>query len=537
MEKIIQSILRDLYELDPELKKYEKDLIPLLQKLAKAKPNLKLDENFVSRLKNQLMARADELMETEMPARTNWFSRVFAPLMGGTLALAALAIGIMVWNGNEKFASKLDLGPKVIRLEERGAFGPLSMESAKEVSQATGGYTKTVRVPSKTTVSGEVAPSEPVRDESKARMMATESADVSTSVSSGVAAPSVASPMPAVGFGGGGAPSPGYSTLSVWIPYVYKYVYKGEPMTLTENTVSVYKRVTGKADDSSIVRQLSSAGFGLMDLTKLKGLSLENAMLSQETDQGYLVNIDFRGETVSLQPKWDRWQNPAMECNGDTDCLNRSQIKLSAYPGDEAVAKWAEDFFAEYKIDRSAYGEPVIQKFWEENPEAKVDVLPDEIYLAYPLLIDGQPTYDTSGAPFGLQVTANLRYQKISGVTNLMTPRFESSEYDAVTDFDAVLKYAEEGQNPWKPEGEYKTLEIELGTPEKVMTSVWLPPKNFNEQGEQVFVPALKFPIVKKPKEEPYFWQKAVIVPLAKELLERQNGPVGYPMPLIERAK
>jgi len=30
MEKIIQSILGDLYKLDPKLKKSEKDLVPLL---------------------------------------------------------------------------------------------------------------------------------------------------------------------------------------------------------------------------------------------------------------------------------------------------------------------------------------------------------------------------------------------------------------------------------------------------------------------------------------------------------------------------
>ena len=55
MSDTLQSILNDLYELDPEMKKSETDLIPLLRKLVESKPNLELNEQFVANLRNQIM--------------------------------------------------------------------------------------------------------------------------------------------------------------------------------------------------------------------------------------------------------------------------------------------------------------------------------------------------------------------------------------------------------------------------------------------------------------------------------------------------
>lgn len=99
MNKTLQSILNDLYTLDPELEKSEKDLIPLLEKLVASKPNLTLDEQFVVNLRSQILVRADDLMKAENPAQASWFHRFLSPLVGGTVALAALVIGLMVWRG------------------------------------------------------------------------------------------------------------------------------------------------------------------------------------------------------------------------------------------------------------------------------------------------------------------------------------------------------------------------------------------------------------------------------------------------------
>jgi hypothetical protein len=136
MNETLQSILNDLYELDPELKKSEKDLIPLLEKLAESKPDLNLDENFVTNLRNQLMVHADEMMATERPTQAGWFSRFLAPLMGGTMALAALMIGLMVWNGQLGVKPKPEAAPAIAPMMARSLTVRNTGETADDRVQA-----------------------------------------------------------------------------------------------------------------------------------------------------------------------------------------------------------------------------------------------------------------------------------------------------------------------------------------------------------------------------------------------------------------
>jgi len=61
MEKIIEEILSDLYALDKDLIQYDKALRKAIEKIIKAKPDTKFDENFKLRLRGELMARAQQL--------------------------------------------------------------------------------------------------------------------------------------------------------------------------------------------------------------------------------------------------------------------------------------------------------------------------------------------------------------------------------------------------------------------------------------------------------------------------------------------
>ena len=42
----INNILKELYSLDPELKKHEQDLVIIINKLLKSRPDTKFDEKF-----------------------------------------------------------------------------------------------------------------------------------------------------------------------------------------------------------------------------------------------------------------------------------------------------------------------------------------------------------------------------------------------------------------------------------------------------------------------------------------------------------
>lgn len=128
MNPNLQSILGDLYSLDPKLRESEKDLIPLLEKLVESKPDLKLDEQFVSSLRNQIMVRANELMESGKPTQVNWFHRFLTPLMGGSVALAALVIGLMVWNGQTGLLQTPKPTPEATSLAMKDALPPSTSE-------------------------------------------------------------------------------------------------------------------------------------------------------------------------------------------------------------------------------------------------------------------------------------------------------------------------------------------------------------------------------------------------------------------------
>jgi hypothetical protein len=124
MNDTVQSILDDLVALDPSLRKSEKDLIPLLEKLVDSKPRLDLDDHFAADLRTQLMAHADGLMETSKQSQKSWFARFLAPLMGGAVAFAALMIGLMAWNGQIGVGSRHEATPATAPMAAQNRMAP-----------------------------------------------------------------------------------------------------------------------------------------------------------------------------------------------------------------------------------------------------------------------------------------------------------------------------------------------------------------------------------------------------------------------------
>ena len=69
---------------------------------------------------------------------------------------------------------------------------------------------------------------------------------------------------------------------------------------------------------------------------------------------------------------------------------------------------------------------------------------------------------------------------------------------------------------------------MDLGTPSVVLMRSWLP--SGDGSSSEVNVPALQFPVLQKPADQPWF-SNYVMVPLAKEILDqKQDGPVVMPM-------
>jgi len=119
-------------------------------------------------------------------------------------------------------------------------------------------------------------------------------------------------------------------------------------------------------------------------------------------------------------------------------------------------------------------------------------------------------------------------------IYNLTGRQYESSSYEIETDVDKILEVAKtkNGYYGYYGSGDAKEIvEFEIGTPQIIMMQY-----TKYEEGESMefIVPALIFPVTKVSETDVYF-QKNIIIPLVKELLEGQSRQTGLiPMPLLE---
>lgn len=91
MDDRIRTILDELYEADPSLKKDEARLIPVLKKLMKGRRDVAMDGNFRKKLRGELAGRTGERMIKAGP----WRPRVFA-LSAAAAAMVAAALFLPV---------------------------------------------------------------------------------------------------------------------------------------------------------------------------------------------------------------------------------------------------------------------------------------------------------------------------------------------------------------------------------------------------------------------------------------------------------
>lgn len=89
----IQSILANLYQLDPALASREPELVKLIEYLAAARPEAHLDERFAAKLKAQLLDRFSP--PAVRPGRTPWFTNLLS-MKNYRIALAVAALLLIV---------------------------------------------------------------------------------------------------------------------------------------------------------------------------------------------------------------------------------------------------------------------------------------------------------------------------------------------------------------------------------------------------------------------------------------------------------
>jgi len=297
---------------------------------------------------------------------------------------------------------------------------------------------------------------------------------------------------------------------------------------LTEESADVYRRLKGQNDlTKNLAKYLSSIGFSEISLNTFENLNLTNFSLTEDKDLGLIISFDFNEDNIYVYENWEKWRDPDREACNDQACYDRYRLKLSDIPADNELLNIAKNFLSSHKVSLKNYGAPKVENYWREQYEASTDkanfYIPEYVSVVYPLLINGEEVRDQVGNYAGLRVNISVVKKVASGLNGLAPYRYETSSYALETDVSEVIKSAEKGgfsSNYWYPEQEANLQTVSLGTPTKAYVQTY---RYENGRADELLVPALIFPITKRPQNDFYYYENYVIVPLVKDILAELN--------------
>lgn len=461
-----QTLLQELYEIDPDLKAHEAELIPLIAQLLERDPAQKPTAAFVKKLRKELSTRADTMMNGAVEHRMTYttpssFFQRFAYAAAGAVAAVVIAVPVTL-----QYADQNTLVPP--------------MNTGEEMAMKTGDMDS----------SNQTSPSPTV---------------------------STGNPAYGRGQGGGGGDAMGMSLIAPWNPV--KYRLEGDLPELPTGDVTVLERRLNRLNVpfSNIQSAFDDAA---IDLSTFDNTSVESIALAQRRPFGYYINVSMTDGSVSINQMWDQWPHPENDCR-DEACYRNLQPKLSDIPADADLIRIASAFLADHDIDLSEYGTPIVDETWRVNYDAMEDkryaYVPDSMRVIYPLLVDGQIVVEAGGEPAGISVQVSIRHDRVSDVWGLTTYQFDRSQHDAVSDRATIESFlaVSGSQTPEAPT-------VTLTNPTLGYVRIFDYVNNVNEE---LFVPALIFQVENVPTGT-YYYQRTVAVPLAKDLLEKATPPM-----------
>ncbi|HNP75022.1 MAG TPA: hypothetical protein PKL09_01510 [bacterium] len=467
MDQRIQTILNDLYQIDQDFKQYEKQLVKIIDRLIKVRPDTEFDEEFKNRLRQELLAKIEELSANKKIKKTaSWLALSFNKLAYaglGAIIVIIIALPTFFWSQSQMSGSNglsLEFDAKVgINSLANQAFGSLVATPSQEI----------------------------------------------------------------LADGRGAGDGSGLATNYIGIPEIvgYKFVYTGDNFTIDDAEMNVFKRIKTSANASMIANLISRLKFDLIDLSKLSNPKMQSLGLMEDRDYGYLVTIDFQENNVSVSQNYTQGETAVSRCAAGERCIDQP-LSIDDVSNDSDLISQANDFVNKYAIDLSPYGQPQVEDSWRQFYETDSSNVPDIINVIYPLLIDNKTVLDESGNLFGMRVGINIRENKVIGLWNHSTNNYQASRYPVEQNVSRLLEIATTGNagNHALPGGtSEKVLEAEIGTPEIGLVKIY----RFNDntkENEELIIPALVFPVTKIPENTSYF-QKNLVVPLIKEILDR----------------
>ncbi|MCF7794883.1 hypothetical protein K9M50_00790 [Patescibacteria group bacterium] len=466
----IDKILQDLYKIDPELKKQEKELIKIIKKLLASKPEVKIDQSFVKDLRKKLLQGGKK----QVGFKINYMNKFIYAGIG--MAVMALVLIPYYTNKNNNLSVDnilKDNGIKIESVEEK-AFGSLGDISSQNANNEEGAN----------------------RAGGDASVMGLGSAEMSARE---------------------GTADDRISIMPMPTPVMYEYKYVGDSFDINKDSTNVIKRVKDSDLSAENAMSLNSLGIGGISYSNFDKLKVDNISLYEDKDSGYIVSIDSGEQKISIYKNWQTWPQE--------DGLNE-RLKISDIPNDDNIIAIADNFVESYNLDMSPYGEAVVNKSWLKNyerAENKESVyIPQTMTVIYPLIINDKEVYNEYNNKYGLSVQVDIKNNKVSSVNEIINHNYQSSNYEVVQDEARLIDIAERGgyrnysYNRGNEDVEKKI--VELGTPSLEMVRVW---KYSPNGSEELYIESYIFPVINS--EDSNFYRDYLIVPIVEDLIKEDE--------------
>lgn len=271
MENRLQTLLEELYRLDPSLRSHEKTLEPLLQELLTSKPDIQIDPQFQQHLHTLIQERTAE-SHGDAAVHSSFFNlftmKKFSYAFAGA-TLATVLIVPLAYNFLPTPSFQFPQGSTITPIEEQG-FGTLTTTSSDMRGLGGGGGGET-----SDTMSLAVSDELVVDD---------------------------------------------YQYVSV------NYVYGGDPLALDAGTVDVIKRTTTEDLAHAFGDLFQSMDLELIDLSRFEDMKITYLSLVPSDNDGYSVNLDLVSDAVSLY-RWTvgGWETEWTELT-EADMLSDAEL-------------------------------------------------------------------------------------------------------------------------------------------------------------------------------------------------------------------
>ncbi len=486
----------------------------IIEQLANAKPDVAtIDANFISELRKDLQNRSANMSSSQSQNQETKSINIFSMFINKTLVSALVVAVIVIGAGGIWYANNSDR--------------PLFQSST------FGGGTESQLLSGKYDV--KAVASESFGDLDKVAVVSTQDAAKLNSASgTGGMAAGTSGAMPNMSTT---ATAEDAKLIAPGEPYpgqtYYTFKYEGnENLPGLNATQSVLKRTKPVQPESLVSRVVNLLSFGLIDLSTLQNVQLQNLSFIEDREFGYGVYVDVQQGMVNMYQNYERWPQPAS---------SPQPMKVEDLPKEADVMAAAETFIQQYKISKEGYGTPRVVEPWRIAYEAASATdrmsfyIPEQIQIVYPLMLENKEVYDESGNVYGLSIVVDARTMRVASAYELMSKQFERSEYKGEADSSRILDIAENGgfRNYSYPEQQVgRKIELKLGTPTVQMVKIYYSSDNYKTSND-LYMPALIFPITNW--KENNYWRQSVIVPLVKSILDSDNQqpqPIPLPMPV-----